>query len=330
MSDINFQALQLLISRSNESDLKTKRLRKRTEKMRRTGKLNFKGLPKNIQYSLCCARLTLGDFTDYSGWEYRNPWAETFLRFGEQKKIDLWDGKPGKVYVLGEQGVGDEIMFSSVLPDLIKTNEVVFECEERLVNVFKRSFDIEVKPRESLKVERDGKCIALADLSRFYRRSRDHFPRIPYIIPDAGRVAYWRDFLRGLGPPPYIGIAWKARHGQLDPYQLVDTGTYISLQYGEEIDIPRPVDPITDFEDQINLIAALDQVRSVTQTVVHVAGSLGVECDAILDPRGFKDNNLNHPWYYHSGEYMEWYPVNVFRSIEEWQDQKTLKIEATG
>ncbi len=259
-----------------------------------------------------------------------NPWAVTFMRWGQEKKIDLWDGKPGKVFVLGEQGLGDEIMQASILSELTRTNDVVLEAEPRLVEVFSRSFpQIEVIERRDLKAERDGKCIAMADLQRFYRRKSVHFPRVPFLVPDAGRVAYWRNVLRDLGPPPHIGIAWKARHGELDPDQL-KTGTWVSLQYDDPDAI---MDGKKDFADQINLIAALDKVQSVTQTVVHAAGSVGTDCDVILDPRGFVENNLDHPWYYHGGEYMSWYPINVYRNVNEWQTKvglRTQKIAASA
>ena len=41
-----------------------------------------------------------------------------------------------------EQGVGDEILFSSMYRDLIKNNfsNVKIECDKRLLEIFKRSF----------------------------------------------------------------------------------------------------------------------------------------------------------------------------------------------
>ena len=42
---------------------------------------------------------------------------------------------------MGEQGIGDEILFASMIPDLIRDNkQVIFECHPRLVNLFKHSF----------------------------------------------------------------------------------------------------------------------------------------------------------------------------------------------
>ena len=51
-----------------------------------------------------------------------------------------------RVFVSAEQGIGDEIMFSSVLPDLIKRNKsVILEFDERLSDIYKRSFGEKVR-----------------------------------------------------------------------------------------------------------------------------------------------------------------------------------------
>lgn len=331
----NYNALQLLIQHSTESPLKKQKLQKKFAKLYRHGRLSVDKVPKDMLYSLCCARLKNGDFSDYTGWEYRNPWAETFHRM---KGLNRWDGSRGPVTVLGEQGLGDEIMFASVLPDLmcyVGQKNVKLECDKRLVEVMARSFRIDVRARRPLTEKFEGQVIALADLLRFFRPRLDAFPKKPYLKADPERQAYWRAWLESLGPGPYTGIAWKARHGQLDPADLSDgPGTFINLQYDADA-IPAHVifpdiDPKADFGDQLNLIAALDKVQSITQTVVHAAGALGVDCDVIKDPEGFSRNNLRHPWYYPMGMSMPWYgSVRLFQRIEQWRDHVTRKTAIT-
>ena len=47
----------------------------------------------------------------------------------------------GTLLVWGEQGLGDEIMFASMVPDLVdKGLNVVLECDARLVGLFSQSF----------------------------------------------------------------------------------------------------------------------------------------------------------------------------------------------
>ena len=46
-----------------------------------------------------------------------------------------------KFLILREQGVGDEILYSSMYGDLLKNVEnITIECDPRLLNLFKRSF----------------------------------------------------------------------------------------------------------------------------------------------------------------------------------------------
>src|SRR5262249_30798566 len=55
-----------------------------------------------------------------------------------------WDGAPlagNRALIWGEYGLGDEIMFASLLPELTKdAAHVTLVCAPRLVTLFKRSF----------------------------------------------------------------------------------------------------------------------------------------------------------------------------------------------
>ena len=48
-----------------------------------------------------------------------------------------------KTLVVKEQGVGDEILFSSIYNDLLKNNfsKIQIECDKRLLKIFTRSFN---------------------------------------------------------------------------------------------------------------------------------------------------------------------------------------------
>src|SRR5471032_926282 len=73
---------------------------------------------------------------------------------GEQR-LTVWTGdslKKKRLLVRAEHGVGDQLMFASLVPDLVARakadgGSVVLECEPRLVSLFARSFpDIAVRP----------------------------------------------------------------------------------------------------------------------------------------------------------------------------------------
>ena len=171
--------------------------------------------------------------------------------------------------------------------------------------------------------------VALADLFRIYRRDKSHFPRKPFLKPDPELVAFYRRQLDEL-PGTKIGIGWKARHGSLNPEDLMFEGkdkdvTYINLQYLKHPDdqwteaLPEGVvdfgiNPIEDMESHMALIACLDKVVTVTQTTVHEAGSMDVECHAIRPKKGTGEVN-NMLWYYGLGNTDS----PVYGSVKIWE-----------
>src|SRR5882672_3987555 len=206
--------------------------------------------------SLCF--LEMGDyargFAEY-GWGKR---AEVRMnRNYSQKDIPEWDGSPGKrVVVHGEQGIGDEIMFASLIPDMTRDCElVVFDCHKKLHRLFCNSFPtLDIYPtREdeniTWPVRADGSQrypfdakIAIGDVPKFYRKRLEDFPGKPYINPTVDGEAHWAKRLAALSDKPKIGIAWIGGHKktrvevrslkleQLLPILSLDAN-FISLQY---------------------------------------------------------------------------------------------------
>jgi hypothetical protein len=288
----------------------------------------YESLPEDFRWNLCTARLRLGHFDNWDGWEFRGNFAATFLH--NNYPTPKWNGNPitqeHGLKIVGEQGVGDEILFLSALPDLIyrlgpKSIEV--QCYPRLIPIIERS--LKVKCVERTKTLHDVKgeyMMLMGDLLRWYRKDKSHFPKKPYLKADPERASYWKSELEKLGPKKKIGIAWKSRHGALNPQDLMtEDGIYVNLQYGES---PTGLfhfdqDPLTDLEGHFALVAALDKVVSVTQTVVHVAGSLGKECHAIIPPQGTGEVD-SRLWYYSTGGQSPVYgSVQIYTGIDDYR-----------
>jgi tetratricopeptide (TPR) repeat protein len=104
------------------------------------------------RFGLALAQLQCADFAN--GWaNYEARWQskdhDTPRRAYTQP---LWDGQPvpvGRLLLWSEQGVGDEIMFASLIPEAIRTgSRIVLECDPRLQPLFARSFpQVEVLAR---------------------------------------------------------------------------------------------------------------------------------------------------------------------------------------
>lgn len=167
--------------------------------------------------------------------------------------------------VIGEQGLGDEVMFANVLPDVVEAlgedGRLTIAVEHRLVSLFQRSFPrASVGPHVTYQIDshvlrgasfvEDWNTIdawtPIASLLRGYRRTVDAFPSRPrFLAADPVRVDHWRGVLDGLGGNPKIGVLWKslkldsARRRYFSPFEqwkpvLQRQGTtFVNLQYGD-------------------------------------------------------------------------------------------------
>ena len=234
------QAIFEVVDKTPESRIKKERLKKAILKTyKKTGVLDPTWFPPDFRWNLCAARLRMGRYDNWDGWDFRSDWAVTYNGHNGYDKAHLpkWDGNPVKhLVVMGEQGIGDEIMFASAIPELIVRlghDAIEFQCHPRLKRLIERSFRIRCTDRKQLSHITEGDAFtSVADLFMFYRHDKSHFPRRPFLKLDEERVNYWKEKLDEISDKPKIGIAWKARHGDLDPQELMfEDATYINLQY---------------------------------------------------------------------------------------------------
>ncbi len=263
----------------------------------------------DLRWHRATARLLGGDYA--AGWtDYE---ARKLIGGGaahRQFPYPEWQGEPcgGRaLLVYGEQGIGDEIMFSSCIPDLARAGaRCVLECSPRLAALFARSFPGAIVHGAARDGNRDwlkgfpdiGMQSAIGSLPRHLRARAEEFPATAgYLQPDAGRVAHWRTGLAALGPGIKVGLAWrggteKTRRrlrslalAQCRPLLEMEGTRFVSLQYGatqpgEEEQHPwlalaARQEVLADLDETAALVAALDVVVTVDSTVAHLAGALG-------------------------------------------------------
>jgi len=174
------------------------------------------------------------------------------------------DALAGKsLLLIGEQGLGDEVMFANALPDVIAAlgagGRLSLALEPRLIPLFRRSFPgVPIVEHATYRV--DGHSIRtvpevdeggidvwapLAAPLRRFRRGVEAFPAHDgYLAPDPARIAHWRAVLAAL-PGRKVGILWKSlkldgsRLREFSPFErwrgvLATPGvTFVNLQYGE-------------------------------------------------------------------------------------------------
>ncbi|MBU1378719.1 MAG: tetratricopeptide repeat protein [Alphaproteobacteria bacterium] len=185
--------------------------------------------------------------------------------------VDVAGWTPGadlagkSLLVIGEQGLGDEILFGQLLPDVIEAlgpeGRLTLAVEPRLVSLFQRSFPEATVGAHAtyLKGGRTYRTLPfvtdfsdydlwtpLASLLREFRRTTSAFPdRVGFLTPDPARVAHWRAELEKAPAGVKVGLLWKsniktgARYRFYSPFAdwapvLKAKGvTLINLQYGD-------------------------------------------------------------------------------------------------
>ena len=146
--------------------------------------------------------------------------------------------------VICEQGLGDEILFANVLPDVLERlgpkGKLTLAVEARLVPFFQRSFptatvgahatyEISGRLTRVIPFIGDGAAIDLwapeASLMRQFRRSVADFPARPsFMTADPQRVAHWRKVLETAPAGLKVGLLWKSaitrdsRHRYFSPF----------------------------------------------------------------------------------------------------------------
>lgn len=312
---------------------------------------------KDAQYNLSRLQLLRGQWSD--GWDgYETRWGvSSFVSKKRDRGLPLWDGNdlPGQeLLIWGEQGVGDQILFSGILSNLSDLDlEVVVEIEPRLVPLIQRaSQTLSVYGYDSLPEEVIKSCraqIPIGSLGRLFRRSLADFASPQsHIKADERSVADLANKYKAHAEGRLmVGIAWHSVNPsfgtakslsleQWSPILKSENAFFVSLQYGDtgaaiadaenntgvRIFSDPDVDPMQSLDAAASQIAALDLVIATSGTAVHLAGALGKEA-WVMVPK-FPE------WRWGlSGDAALWYPnVQIFRQTEKDQWSEVLDTVA--
>lgn len=311
----------------------------------------------NARWRRSLVRLARGQFE--SGWQdYERRWdVQTFvhgsagqvtpeMRARLNPALTRADLAGRRVLAVGEQGVGDIIMFASMLPDLAAdAAEVGVVCEPRLVRLLAHSFrmmrvlDLATAAADPPPVDR---IVAMGSLGRLYRNRLQDFPGRPYLSAAPEAKARWAERLGPKSARLRVGLSWRGgipRTGRSDrslpladlaPITALPGCEFVSLQYGETAEeiaaanaaLPRPIrafpkEEITDFDDIAALVQSLDVVVSVQTAVVHLSGAVGTPALVMLPQRPewrYAALPVSMPWYgsvslFRQDDRGDWDPV---------------------
>jgi tetratricopeptide (TPR) repeat protein len=296
-----------------------------------------------LRWNQALANLSAGNFREgWRGYEFRfsRHDGRNLRRYG----FPLWDGSPmpdNRLLVLAEQGLGDEIMFASCVPELrAMVKGVVLECSPRLAALFARSFpwaDVYGRERHAsldwLQRYPDLSAqVPIGSLPMWLRPGATSFPKHNgYLRIDPMRVAAYRDQLVEAGRPLTVGISWRGGTGatgkalrsialtELKRFLPSDRVRYACLQHQlnkEEREIVQDLgwfyceEAFANIDELAALTASLDLVITVANLNLHVAGALGRSAWGLLGM------SPDWRWLRHGASSL-WYPsIQLFRARE--------------
>jgi tetratricopeptide (TPR) repeat protein len=255
--------------------------------------------------------------------------------------------KSGRVLLWAEQGVGDEVMFASTIPQLYaKSDKLIIQIDDRLIPLFKRSFPEDIiyySNKDKVPESEYDFHIPMGSTLKYFRTNLDSFKQAEngYLKSDAARSAKLRKKLAINDCDYLVGISWRGgsevnrltKSMQLS--QIVNAlpnkkVKIINLQYGDTdhecqeletvngiiIHNVSEVDNFNDIDGLASLIDACDQVVSISTTAVHLAGALGKKTTVLLP--------FSCDWRWgRNGSDSYWYSsVRLLRQekISDWSD----------
>ncbi len=296
----------------------------------------------DAHYNLSRHLLAVGRLSE--GWpefEWRLKRPNVFPYYETFPHVKRWSGEDlaGKrLLIWTEQGIGDQILTASMVPDAIDVAEhVTVLTTARLVPLFRRSFpkasvDELQKPLPKSALDpRLSFQMSISDLGRAFRPDLASFPSRPrYLKADEEHTRALRSRYQGLHPDKLIvGIAWSS-HGNPEmgwlksnnleawgPILTTPGIVFVNLQYGDcaaeiarvrdrlgiEIFTDPKVDALRDMDTFAAQVAAMDLVISTSNSAVHCAGGLGVPT-WVLAPEG----RGRHWYWFKNRDVSPWYP----------------------
>lgn len=246
-----------------------------------------------------------------------------------------WDGdfnETRKILIWREQGLGDEILFSTCLQDVHDSNlDIIFECDPRLIGIFQRIY-----PRFKIRGESINNVnyssiddfdlhVPIGSLPKYFRRDIVDFKKsIPKFTPLPNAVGQIIQRLQKYSDKILVGICWRSGmlsiERNLNYTALSDWGPllsdpkykFVNLFHGDceneiraveqqfNIEILRwqDIDLRNDLETVLALVSQLDCVVSVGTAVSVIAAAAGVNTLVLLQRSWvLLGQNDQYPWF---------------------------------
>lgn len=271
---------------------------------------------KTMKYRLSFDLFRKGELK--KGWEYYKCGFDILDSRGRKpnRSFDVpeWDGSPlndnQTLLIWREQGLGDELMFFSVLSEACQVcRNIIVECDPRLIPIFNRSFPNILFRSHGNIIEGNSNFsdfdfhVSIGNLFAHFRPTIQSFNvNRPYLTPDSDLSEKFSDRLKKLPGRFKVGIAWRSTKLNVERNSsytsLSDWKEILSLpnidfinlqhgdcadelancenEYGIKIHNWDDIDLMNDLESVFALTSNLDLVVTPCTAISEIAPSLGV------------------------------------------------------
>jgi tetratricopeptide (TPR) repeat protein len=265
----------------------------------------------------------------------------------EAKSVLLW----------GEQGLGDQIIYGSLIPAIReRTEKVTAMVDPRLIKLFKTSMPSVdfIANTEQVRSDLHEEQIPFASVGWSFVQAKEDIPKYVarnYLKADPELVKKYRAEL-GLDPKKLtIGVSWISAALKIGPHKSVTLeellpilkldANFVNLQYGSEkkaVDqfnathqtqiLTSSVNMYMDMDGLAALCEICDVIVAISSSTVHLAGAMG-------RPVLLMDANKLWYWGNKDGDRSLWYPsVQIFprdNMISPWGNViELVKLELEG
>jgi len=259
--------------------------------------------------------------------------------------VDFISNNSQRIIIKGEQGIGDQILFLSLLQEALSINKnIMVYLDKRLVPIFQRSFNSNIffsEQKEFNSNNYDAHMLT-GSLGKQFRSHLNDFKFQPakYLKPDEEltsklRSKFHKKIICGISWRSInkdFGIAKSLSLSDLSPILELDNIEFVDLQYGdtseERADLLskhnikltkiHEIDNFNDIDSLTSLINACDFVITSSNLTAHLAGAIGKKT-FLITPKSF-----GKIWYWQSNsDHALWYPSVIIHSQKEdnnWQD----------
>ena len=306
--------------------------------------------PNDYETKFVLGQIQLYQKNFVDGWKnYESRWLCNNFKgkaFSSSKSLLTELDKTKKILLWSEQGIGDQIMYGSLLNEFSKLcKKLTVRIDERLIPLFeKKNRTINfIGQKEKINETDFDNHLSIVDLGKFLRYEKKQFDNVnfPYIDVDERtsnrikKIFYSKDKL-------VIGISWtsKAEMGEnksinykdLIPIFKIQNTSFIDLEYmnseqdkkniyqmtGKKIHRINEIDYYENIVGVSSIINACDLIITCSNVNAHISGALGKKTFLLL-PSG-KGRLLN---WSSEKNYSIWYPsVRIFQQIksDDWFD----------